>query len=269
FHAELRRVETYVTKTLHNNFFAFDARSHSAFLHVLRLVQRFTDTKENTLACCFSAALNTTLSDWFTGHATQRIQIVVFESCIRICNPCHLTRTASVIRSRNVNRWSDHIFLDQLSCVTTCDALHLARCVLLRLHLDTTFRSSERNVNNSTLKSHQRSKCFYFIFIYKLTVTDTTFRRCLVMRVLNTDTFNYLYLPFDLDREIHFVNGVTDFNLVQQSGFEAGKRCSFIEVRKYIIVKLTSVFKIVFHLYLFLFQLDAEKHSCFRGGKSK
>ena len=100
---------------------------------------------------------------------------------IGVGNPGHFPRTRSEVWGGHVNAWTDEILLQEFKGVTAGYAFELRFGVFMTGNLDSTFRSSERNIHESTLIGHQSRKSFDLVLVHHEAVPYAAFGRKFVL----------------------------------------------------------------------------------------
>src|SRR5688572_18970942 len=106
-----------------------------------------------------------------------------------INDPAHFPFTGTIIRSGNINTWSDKIFLNQLRSIATGNSLQFLFAVFSGINFYASFCTSEWNIHDGTFIGHKGSQSHYLILIYMFAVADSSFGWKFVMAVLNTVAF--------------------------------------------------------------------------------
>ena len=183
-------------------------------MHIFLIRYTLAQSVENTAAGSFGAATDTVLCHRFSGYAGDRIYLTVAQCLVSIEDPCHFTRTGSVVGSRNVNTGANEVLFYQFGCVAPCDILELVNGVLTRIDTDSSLGASEWYVYQCTFIGHKSSQCHHFVLINRFSVADTALRWQPVVTVLHAIGFDNFIIIANLNREANLKHEVTRFDLL-------------------------------------------------------
>merc|ERR1719209_416806 len=93
-----------------------------------------------------------------------------------------------------VGSWPDESLLGQLQGQSPRDFFQLPVGVVFGVDLDASFATAKGDVDARTLEGHQRRERLHFVLVNVLAVTNTSFARGSMMRVLSAPRFDDLVL---------------------------------------------------------------------------
>jgi len=93
---------------------------------------------------------------------------------VGVFDPGHGLFVGSHIWSETVNSCANETFLDKFHSIFSCNTFEFSLAEFTWVNLDATLGTSERNISEGQLKSHERSKSLDFLEINVGRVSGTT-----------------------------------------------------------------------------------------------
>jgi hypothetical protein len=184
-------VETNVSVTLNNNRLTLQTGGEANQVHEVFVLAENISSVVDTSTSGGSSAVDTSLRDWFTGDASRSVHVTVANGLgVLIGHPSHFSFAGRHIWGWDVDGWSEKAFFSEFSGKSSGDSFELGFRVFSSINLDTSFSSSEWNVDDSAFPGHQSGQSFNFVLADIHAVPHTTFGWHSVLGMLGSETLN-------------------------------------------------------------------------------
>ena len=169
------------TKSLDNESLVFYSRGEASLFGKCFLFKKSTDGIINTESSRLSSSLYTTLTNEFACAATFSVNVAFTpHNLVRVLNPGHNLLVCAHIWTKTVYLWSNEALLDKLHGVLSCYAFKFSLGVLQWIDFDSSLCTTEWNVSNCKLESHETCQSFHLLQIDVVSVSCASFHRKLV-----------------------------------------------------------------------------------------
>ena len=143
---------------------------------------------ENTESSRFSTSLDTTLLDVLSSAASFSIDIALSPNIlIGVLNPSHDLLPCSHVWAKAIDSSSNIPFFNQLHCVPSSNSFELVLTQFSWVDLHSTLGSSEGNVSNCQLESHQGSEGLYLLEVNVFGISGTSLGWQQMSRMLSSE----------------------------------------------------------------------------------
>jgi len=175
------------TETLDTEGLVLASKGKSDLVNKGLGVEEFSNGVENTKSGGFGTSLDTTLLDELSSAASFRVDVLLsLNLLVGILDPGHDLLIGAHVRSETIDSGSNEVLLDELHSVLSGNTFEFSLGKISRLNLNSTLGTTEGDVSDSELESHERSEGFDFLEIDVRRVSGSSLDGELVSGVLGS-----------------------------------------------------------------------------------
>jgi len=164
------------TESLDDKGLVLASKSHAASVDESLSVEELLNGVENTEPSGFSTSLDSSLLDELTSAASFGVDVLFsLNLLVGILDPGHHLLVGSHVGSEAIDGGTDEVFLDKLHSVLSCYALEFGGRKSLGVDLHSSLGSTEGDVSDSELESHEGSEGLNLLEIDMGRVSGSTF----------------------------------------------------------------------------------------------
>ena len=234
-----RGVEADIAQALHDDPLAGHAAAQPGGGVLGGVRQAVDDSVVDAQARRFGAAGNAVQRDRLAGDGAPVVDVFRMQDAVGVGDPGHLALAGAVVRGGHVDRRSDEVFLVQLDGEPAGDPLDELRGAVVGVNADAALCAAEGDIDERAFEGHQRGEAHDLALADHRAVADAALGGQPMVGVLGAVGLDHFQVAVLVAHgEVHDVDVVAGFDLIEQARVELAERGGGVEERDEVAVEV-------------------------------